>query len=353
MKRGALAFLLLAACATPPVEVAAPAPPPPQPQPVAEAAPPPLAAEPQPVALEPPPEIVVTMPALPANPVEVRIAPAPPAPRYPLPAPLATTQTNMPIDAVRVAAAIIDRLSGGTGLAAGVSFSESTAQKVDASRAALPGLEWRDTRLLQYAPVEYEPRLPPKGRLVAGQLVFADALGRSATILFSVEYSIVDEPIPVVAIEIAPIFALDPALEVFAVDAETLRAFSGAPVRHAELLRIAREKGVPWRAGETPGVTRDWVLLAFLMERVSPSSRLRVGVTHDPNAAELFDGATRVLDEDGWRVAILPGRFSADETDAWLKAEFAAGLEADPNARFARPIGLYSLRPPLTQAAAP
>ena len=183
-------------------------------------------------------------------------AAAPPAPRYPLPAPLATTQTSMPIDAVRVAAAIIDRLSGGTGLAAGVTFSDTAAQKVDASRAALPGLDWRDTRLLQYAPVEYEPRLPPKGRLVAGQLVFADTLGRSATILFSVEYSIADEPIPVVGIEIAPIFSLDPALEVFAVDAETLRAFAGGRVRHAELLRIAREKGVPWHAGETPASTQ-------------------------------------------------------------------------------------------------
>lgn len=354
MKRLVLALLLLGACAAPAPEVAAPVAPPPPPPPVAEIAPPPPPPAPEPAPLlEPPPEIVVAMPALPADAVEVRIGPAQPAPRYPLPAPLATTQTTMPIDAVRVAAAIIDRLSGGSGLAAGVSFSDTAAQKVDASRAALPGLDWRDTRLLQYAPVEYEPRLPPKGRIVAGQLVFADALGRSATILFSVEYSIADEPIPVVGIEIAPIFSLDPTIEVFVLDAEALRAFGGAPVRHAELLRIAREKGVRWQAGETPIGARDWVLLAFLMERVSPSSRLRLGVTRDPNGPDLFDGATRVLEEDGWRVAIVPGRFSAYETDAWLKAEFAAGLEADPDARFARAIGIYPLRLIQAPAAAP
>jgi hypothetical protein len=351
MKRVALALLLLSACAAPPAEVAAPAPvAPPPPPPVLVEAPPP-APEPPPVP-EPPPEIVVAMPALPPPLVEVRIAPADPAPRYPLPSPLATTQTNMPIDTVRVAAAIIDRLSGGTGLAAGVSFNETAAQKVDASRAALPGLDWRDTRLLQYAPVEYVPRLPPTGRLVAGQLVFADALGRSATVLFSGEYSIADEPIPVVAIEIAPIFALDPAIEVFAVEAEALRAAAGSPAHYADLLRLAREKGVPWRAGDVPQGEREWVLLAFLLERVSPSSRLRVGVTRDPNAAELLDATTRVLDEDGWRVAVLPGRFSAYETDAWLKAEFTAGLEADPAARFGRVIGLYDLRLAAAEAAA-
>lgn len=355
MKRLVFALLLLGACAAPAPEIAAPAlPPPPPPPPVAQAAPPPPLPAPEPARLlEPPPEIVVTMPALPPDPVDVRLGPAQPAPRYPLPPPLATTQTSMPIDAVRVAAAIIDRLSGGSGLAASVSFSDTAAQKVDASRAALPGLDWRDTRLLQYAPVEYEPRLPPKGRIVAGQLVFADTLGRSATILFSVEYSIADEPIPVVGIEIAPIFSLDPAIEVFALDADALRAFRGAPVRHAELLRIAREKGVRWQAGETPVGARDWVLLAFLMERVSPSSRLRLGVTRNPNEPELFEGTTRVLDEDGWRVAIVPGRFSAYETDAWLKAEFTAGLEADPDARFARAIGLYPLRLSQTRAGAP
>lgn len=302
--------------------------------------------------LEPEGELVAVMPALPADPVEVRIGPAQPAPRYPLPAPLATTQLNMPIDAVRVAAAIIDRLSGGSGAAAGVIFADAAAAKVDASRAALPGLDWRDTRLLQYAPVEYEPRVTPQGRVAAGELEFGDALGRRATVLFSVEYSVADEPLPVLAIEIAPIFALDPAIEVFAVEADALRAFSGTAAKHADLLRLAREKGMPWRAGGTPVGARDWVILAFLMERVSPSARLRVGVTRDPNSPEFFDATTRVLDEDGWRVAILPGRFSAYETDAWVKAEFAAGLEADPDARFSRPIGMFPLSLAEVRAAA-
>ena len=129
------------------------------------------------------------MPAVPAAPVAVDFGPPPPAAKYPLPEPLATTQTNMPLDAVRVAASIIDRLSGGTGLAAGVVFTDEAGAKVDASRSVLPGLDWRDSKLLQYAPVEYTPRVAPQGRVIAGQLEFADALGRSATVLFSVEYS--------------------------------------------------------------------------------------------------------------------------------------------------------------------
>ncbi|MBT3397082.1 MAG: hypothetical protein HN423_07875, partial [Alphaproteobacteria bacterium] len=50
---------------------------------------------------------------------QVPVAEAPLA-RYDLPTPLATTQINLPIDAIRVAAAIVDRLHGGTGAAAGV-----------------------------------------------------------------------------------------------------------------------------------------------------------------------------------------------------------------------------------------
>ena len=53
------------------------------------------------------------------------------APELALPSPLATSQINMPLDSIRVAAAIVDRLQGGTGLAAGVLFSTSAGQIID------------------------------------------------------------------------------------------------------------------------------------------------------------------------------------------------------------------------------
>ncbi len=339
----ALTVVLLTACAAP--EEAAAPPPAPVLTPVAPIAPPPA-----PVVVEAPPpaparapDVVAIMPAMPPAAVVVDAGPPVPPAKYPLPAPLATTQTNMPIDAVRVAAAIIDRLSGGSGLAAGVVFSDDAGAKVDASRAALPGLDWRDSKLLQYAPVEYTPRVAPQGRVVAGQLEFADTLDRRATILFSVEYSVADEPISVLNIEIAPIFALNPAIELFVVDAADVPDIAGAlRASHADLLKLALDKSVRWRAAPPEG-PRDWLVFAFLMERVSPSSRLRLGVTEQPNGAAMFDATTRVLDDAGWRVAVIPGRFSLYNAGVWARAEFAPGVEADPDARQLRTIGLFPL----------
>jgi hypothetical protein len=336
----------LAACAAPPQTAQAPLP---APAPVVAA---PAAPTPAPEVIAPPPpapQIVEArppeaMPALPPPRVGVVDAdPEPPAARYPLPAPLATTQTNMPLDAVRVAAAIIDRLSGGTGLAAGVLFSDEAGAKVDASRSALPGLDWRDSKLLQYAPVEYTPRVAPQGRVAAGQLEFADELDRRATILFSVEYSLADEPIAVLNIEIAPIFALDPDVALFLVDAADVPDAAGlVAASHADLLRLALDKGVRWRSSPAEG-TRDWMIFAFLMERVSPSSRLRLGVTDQPQTAALYDATARVLDDGGWRVAVMPGRFSLFDAGLWARAEFAPGAETGPEDRRLRTIGLFPL----------
>ena len=346
MKRLALLLLLcgcIAGCAAPPETAPAPAPvvvPPPAPPPPP---PPEVVAPPAPVVAEV--RAPEAMPALPAAPVAMVDAdPQPPAARYPLPAPLATTQTNMPLDAVRVAAAIVDRLSGGTGLAAGVLFNEEAGAKVDASRSALPGLDWRDSKLLQYAPVEYSPRVAPQGRVAAGQLEFADGLDRRATILFSVEYSLADEPIAVLNIEIAPIFALDPEVALFVVDAADVPDAAGiVTATHADLLRLALEKGVRWRTAPPPDGARDWMIFAFLMERVSPSSRLRLGVTDQPQTAALYDATARVLDDGGWRVAVMPGRFSLYDPGLWARAEFAPGAETDPEDRRLRTIGLFPL----------
>ena len=78
-------------------------------------------------------------------PIVVEVPPA----AFDLPAPLATSQTTMPIDAIRVAAAIVDRLSGGTGAAAGVTFADDAAAAVGGGEA-LAGFDWRDTTLIQY-----------------------------------------------------------------------------------------------------------------------------------------------------------------------------------------------------------
>lgn len=339
-----IAATLLAACVAPPQTAAVPAV---LALPAAQAAEPPpapVAAIAEAVPAEPlaRPELPAP-PALPPVAVAVAAGPPPPPARYPLPTPLATTQTNMPMDAVRVAAAIIDRLSGGTGLAAGVLFNEVSGRKVDASRAALPGLDWRDSKLLQYAPVEYTPRATPTGRVVAGQLEFADDLDRRATILFSVEYAMADEPIEIVNIEIAPIFALDPAVALYVVDAADVPDTAGAvPATYGDLLRLALDKGVRWR-DNTPAGERDWLIFAFLMERVSPSSRLRLGVTDSPQTASAYAETARMLDDNGWRVAIIPGRFSIYESRQWVRAEFAPGVEADPDARTLRTIGLFPL----------
>lgn len=270
--------------------------------------------------------------------VQVPAAEAPVA-RYELPTPLATTQINLPIDAIRVAAAIVDRLHGGTGAAAGVSFGASAGDALDGSGAGLPGFDWRNTVLLQYtAPAD-------DARLAAGELRFDDPLGRRAAILFTVEYGTV-EPIEIREIAVSPLFQLDPVPVLYVVEADAFAGVAaGALDTPRGLLAAVTERAIPWRF-PAPGSRSeaDHLVIVFLMDRVSASAEFAIGVSAAQDGA-VYGGQARYIEESGWRAAILPGRFGLGQAAPFIKATFRPGSEVDPLAGRPREIGVWSLDP--------
>lgn len=276
-------------------------------------------------------------------------APLPQAPlaQYSLPTPLATTQINLPIDAVRVAAAIVDRLYGGTGAAAGVSFGGGAGLTLDQSNAGLPGFDWRNTVLLQYT----APTNAPEDRVAAGELRFDDALGRQAAILFTVDYSTV-EPIEVQQIAVSPLFSLDPAPVLYVVRADALDDL-GVEVlgSHGGLLAAVARAAIPWqRLPASPAADGDYLAVVFLMNRVSPSAEFSIGVSSTRDGP-VYEGEARYLEDQGWRAAILPGRFSFGEAAPFVQASFRPGSEVGPLTGRPRTIGVFPLDLSLARAA--
>ena len=260
-----------------------------------------------------------------------------PLARYDLPTPLATTQINLPIDAIRVAAAIVDRLDGGTGAAAGVTFTPDTGQAVDGSNLGLAGFDWRNTVLHQYtAPVD-----TPEDRVAAGELRFDDSQGRRAAIFFTVEYTTI-EPIEVRQIALSPSFALDPAPVLYVAPLEAFAQLDATKLAsHGGLLAAVASAAVPWRTAPPPG-DQDYLIFVFLVDQVSDSAEFSVGVSSSPGGLA-YGGGARYLVDGGWRAAVLPGRFSFGKGAPYVIAAFRPGSEVGVQAGRPRTIGRFPL----------
>jgi hypothetical protein len=267
---------------------------------------------------------------------QVPLAEAPLA-KYALPTPLATTQINLPIDAIRVAAAIVDRLHGGTGAAAGVTFTSEAGQEIDRSDTGLPGFDWRNTVIHQYTASADDPDL----RVAAGELRFDDSLGRRAAILFTVAYTTV-EPIEIRQVTVSPSFALDPAPVVYVTPADAFDDVSAEVLAsHGGLLAAVAEAAVPWRT-TAPAGDQNYLVFVFLMDQVSPSAEFSVGVSSTERGAA-YAGAGRYLEDGGWRAAILPGRFSFGKGAPNVVAAFRPGSEVGVETGRPRTIGIFPL----------
>ena len=263
-------------------------------------------------------------------------APATP-PAYRLPSPLATRMTYMPIDAIRVSSAIVDRLGGGTGAAAGVLFAAEAGETLDESGLAFSGFEWRESVLYQYSERDGV-------RAAAGRLDYVDGLGRQASLLFIAEYTTV-EPIEITSVRIAPFYVVDPAVAVYLLDAGALAAAGAAAAEsHAALLQYASANALT--SGASAG--RDVVIAAFLLEPVSPSATFDLRVSATPVGGGGYAGTVRYLSDGPWRAAVLPGRLATGAPPVYVKARFVPGAELRAPDPTPRTLGVYALN-----AAAP
>ena len=131
----------------------------------------------------------------------------------------------------------------------------------------------------------------------------------------------------------------DPEVKVFLVPADKVEKDIAAAVADS----FGAFRALMAGAAVTPEAARrahasdatPFYVAAFPRDRTSPSAKLTLKVSDNANADLPFGytGASRLLDYDGWKVAVLSGTFRADtDTPLYVKAVFEPGDEAGATA---------------------
>lgn len=250
------------------------------------------------------------------------------------------TYNDMPRDAQAVTAAIVDRLKGGGNPVAAVRFAGTAGPVPDGGVYA--AMEWRAASLFRYGEIANDSR----GRTMAGIVTFEDTLGRRAGVLFDADYALDGTVLEVAALNSAPYFAEEPQSAMFVLPAEALNGEKGAvPEGHAALYAFARDNAVSWeRPDDVVAGDRDYAIVVFLLDRISPSARFEVKLSDKPSSPEGFAGASRYLNDGDWRMGVVAGKFALDTVKLYVKAVITPGTEQGVLARQPEVVGLYDLK---------
>ena len=259
---------------------------------------------------------------------------------YDLPPPVAAGQSQVPADAASAAAAIMERMRGaGSGGVEGAGFAPNVGLDLGEKRFAYRDFAVKDQVLLRHGVGD------GGGTTAAGRLDLEDPLGRRTAVLYYADYRSTDDGIEITRAQTATLFSLSPEALVFVVPAERLEgAPGGVPRTHAGLLEFAAANAVSWDAPrQVPAGARDFVILAFLLDRISPSAEVSVKISESRDGTGGYAGASRYVDFDGWRVGILPGTFDLRRSKLFVKVVFKPGEEISFFNRQAGLVGLLSL----------
>ena len=258
---------------------------------------------------------------------------------YDLPQPVADGQSQVPVDAAS-AAAIMERMRGaGSGVVEGAGFAPNVGLDLREKRFTYRDFAVRDHALLRYGAGD------GGGTTAAGRLDLEDPLGRRTAVLYYADYRSTDDGIEITRAQAATLYSLTPEALVYVVPAERLEGDAGGvPRTHAGLLEFAAANAVTLDAPrQVPAGARDFVILAFLLDRISPSAEVSVKVSESGDGTGGYAGASRYVDFDGWRVGILPGTFDLRRSKLFVKVVFRPGEEVSFINRQADLVGLLSL----------
>lgn len=256
-----------------------------------------------------------------------------------LPEPVFKTFSEMPQDAQAVVASIVDRVSGGAKPVASVRFGRSNSVAPEAANYA--GFVWRASSLFGYG----ETAGNASGRTIRGVFELDDAMGRKAAVLFDAAYTVAGNVLEVSALTMAPHFVAEPRSAMFVLPADTLTGAQGpVPDGHAALYRFALEHAVSWsRPEQVVAGERDYAVVVFLLDRISPSAAFEVKLSDKPSSPDGFAGASRYLNDGDWRLGVVAGKFALDTVKLYVKAVVTPGSEQGALARQPAVMGLYAL----------
>ncbi len=255
-----------------------------------------------------------------------------------LPARVFDSFNAMPRDAQAVVAAVVDRLQGGAKPVATVRFAAAVGPAPDG--AVYSGFTWRAASLFRYDVGDTDA-----ARLISGLLEFDDALGRKAAVLFEGSYAVAGQTLEVADLTVATHFLEQPRSAMFVLPADALTGASGpVPEGHAALFNFARQHAVSWdRPDDVVAGDRDYAIVVFLLDRISPSAKFEVKLSDKRSSPEGFAGASRYLNDGDWRMGVVAGKFALDTVKLFVKAVVTPGAEQGVLSRQPEVIGLYAL----------
>jgi hypothetical protein len=269
-----------------------------------------------------------------------------PATRMELPEPIARSPEEMPPDAARVAAAIQARITGAErGTIEDVRFEDEAEQRLTRTRLQNQALALKRSELYLHQMETDNPTM----KRSSGRLEFEGPLGRRATVFYVTTYSHEAKGLFIREVRVAPVYSDCPEPMMFVVPGGALpQGIDAFPNTYLKLLRFVGERAVDsTRPASVPREKADYVIFVFLLDRIAPSSKFEVKVSDTSSGTQGYKAATRYIDFNGWRVALLPGRFILfDDQEAeplYVKAVFTPGTEVSSLKRAPRLVGLYCM----------
>jgi len=256
--------------------------------------------------------------------------------------PIATSLEQMPDDAATVTVAIRNRIMvPPRGAHPNATFSGGAGEKIKPLWFAADGFVPAGARLY----VHQAGTEDPSARTAVGRLDFKGPFGRRASVRYEAKYRTAGGAVTIDEVEAQPVFSELPESMLFVVPANAMK--TAIPDTFGELLAYVGERAVPFTQRQSaPAEKKEYVVFVFLLDQVSPSAKLEVKISDDPEGMYGYKESTKYIDMNGWRVALLSGSFilfdNGEEPDLFVKAVFTPGKEAG-FIRMPKVVGLYCL----------
>ena len=262
------------------------------------------------------------------------------------PEPIATSLEQMPNDASMMARAIQERMTmTGQEQVQNVRFTGETGATLSQTWSFMKGFVHTDAQLYEYQAAADTP----SAKTASGRLDFEGPLGRRASALYHTSYRLSGINLVVEEARVEPIYSNFPEPMMFVIHAEELPKETGAyPGTYTGLLHFASEHAVNPSKPESISLEKEeYVIFVFLLDRISPSSKLEIKVSDEKNGIRGYTKSTKYIDFNGWRVALLYGRFimfdNRGTQPLYVKAVFIPGREVAALSRSPKLVGLFYL----------
>jgi len=260
-------------------------------------------------------------------------------------------RNDVPGDVEHVTAAIINVLRGGKEVIPHIGFDPDGQHQFLSETFSYKAFDVKFVEIIYY-----KTEMPEDGVRYArleGGLYFADALGRTAYVRFMADYAISRRDIIIVNTEYEILPNLYPTVRAFIVPKQVID-YTPATVKNSflDLYALAMEHAVSMTPTPedmerhtqyermsfvqrlqymTKAVPKSYCVLAFCMERMRPDSQFVLSVSQYETASLNSGSAAYYLDDNGWRVGLVAGKFAIDDytKEIFFHVEFNSGIDPE------------------------